>query len=182
MLPGAGRFFYARPTVLHPVLDGLVVALDGATGRTLTAPVELLAKDAPDVARVIAHPGHLLDHLGDTSQGPQLGRVAVRLRAALEGVLDSSELLGRELGLAPRAPCGTKRIGTALFPERTPVRHRLVRDAETAADLGLAQLAGLQHLDGLHPSLLHRREVATGTHSPRRRRRPVGGSSGSGHA
>jgi hypothetical protein len=72
MPPWLQRFFYLGPALVDPALDGLVVTLDGLAGRALTAPAHL-AEHPPDVAGVIADPGHGLDDLGHPGQRPQIG-------------------------------------------------------------------------------------------------------------
>jgi hypothetical protein len=50
-----------RPLMLHPVLNGLLVAFAGPPLGPLQGPAEALAQDHPDMAGVLADPGELGD-------------------------------------------------------------------------------------------------------------------------
>jgi hypothetical protein len=67
-----------RPVLGHPTGDGLLVALDRATGGALQSVVQAAAQQLPDVAGMVADPGQPLDHAGDAGQGPVVGVEAVR--------------------------------------------------------------------------------------------------------
>src|SRR5215211_4231763 len=71
------RFFQSWPALLHPLVDGFVVAFGSSACRSLPAPLQLVAQDGPDVCWVVGHAGHLLDHLSHTPQGPHVIRIAV---------------------------------------------------------------------------------------------------------
>jgi len=69
-------FFYARPVLLAPLLDGLPVVLAGASLGLLTAPAQVL-QDAVDLAGIVMDAVFLLDHRGRPGQGPQFGLIPV---------------------------------------------------------------------------------------------------------
>ena len=179
--PRRRAFFYLRPPLFRPSLDRLVVTLDRLACRPLAGPAELFAKNPPDMSSVIADTGDRLDHLCHPGQCPQIGAIAVRLRALLERGLDLGELAGGQL----RSPtCPTRRpqrLGSASSPYRVPIRHRLMRDADVSADVGLADGAGGEHLGCSHPSFLHRLEVPTGTNWFRAGEAMLARTRGSGH-
>ena len=98
--PRPGRFFYPGPAFVDPLLDRLVVPLGGTTGRTLASPSHL-AKHSPDVTGVVLHPGDLFDHVGHSSQGPQLGREAVGLGSLCKARATLAKLASLTLGGRP---------------------------------------------------------------------------------
>src|SRR5947207_860595 len=75
---GALPFFQLRPALLHPLVDGFVVAFGRTTRRPLPTPAQAFSENVPHARRVIRHPGDPLDHLGHTLQRPQLVRIAIR--------------------------------------------------------------------------------------------------------
>jgi len=104
----ARAFFYLGPAVVHPALDGLVVALGGLAGRALPAPAHP-TEHLPDVSRVVLDSGDLLDHLGDPSQGPQIGRIPIRPWSLLESPFHLGQIgvghLARTTGLSGAFQC-----------------------------------------------------------------------------
>ncbi len=83
----------------------------GRAGGALPGPAQL-SEQPPDMARVVAHPGGLLDDLRHPAQRPQLGGVSVLARAAAKlGVQLGPLLIGEERRPArpapasPAAPC-----------------------------------------------------------------------------
>jgi hypothetical protein len=74
-------FFYPGPVAGDPLADRLLVALVGAAGRALQAPVQAVAQQLPDVGGVVGHPGDAPDDGGDAVKGPQVGVEAVGLGA-----------------------------------------------------------------------------------------------------
>jgi hypothetical protein len=51
------KFGSWQSNLRNPLLDGLLLALDGAAHRALHAPAHALLQDRPQVSHVIAHPG-----------------------------------------------------------------------------------------------------------------------------
>src|SRR5262249_17997569 len=68
-------FFYPRPFRVLPAHNGGLIPLDRAPFGLLTAPAQG-GQHLPDVPRVIANPELLVDQLGHSWQGPEIGRVA----------------------------------------------------------------------------------------------------------
>src|SRR5439155_13937646 len=91
-LGAAERFFYCGPARGDPVADGRIVALFGASRRTLQRPVER-AQEAPDMPRVILHAGQLLDDPSDPGQRPEFRAEAMRARALAQGGFDAAQLV-----------------------------------------------------------------------------------------
>src|SRR5690349_5221760 len=75
---GAAPFFQVWPPLLDPVMDGSLIAFDGPSCGSLPGPLQLLTQQVPDVARVIGHTGHAVDHLSHAWQRPHISGVAER--------------------------------------------------------------------------------------------------------
>jgi hypothetical protein len=165
----AAPFFDPRPLVLHPVLDGLLVALAGPPLGPLQRPAEALAQDHPHMAGVITDPGQLGDHHRDAFQGPQVGVEPIRHRPCQQGLLDLGELGGRQLGIGAGRAAAAQGVHTALLEPGVPDVRALAGHTELLGDLGLGAALGEQ-LGRLEPSglksstLLGRVEAALGGH------------------
>ena len=153
-------FFYPGPLLLHPVGDGLVVALDGPARRALAAPAHL-AQDPPHVPGVIGDTGDGLDNLGDALERPHVGRVAVVQRPLLQLFLDVEQISLVELGKPARPPCGAQCSGSSSTPVGMPPAHTLARHLELARDIRLAH-ALTKQLSGSFAPSLHGTEIARG--------------------
>ena len=75
----AGLCLEPRPDLDSPLLDLLLVALDGPRDRQLWRPVQFL-QEPGDVARMVGNAELLLDDLGDAGAGPDLTAKAVGFR------------------------------------------------------------------------------------------------------
>ena len=93
------------PVAGDPLADRLLVALLGAAGGALQAPVQPMAQQPPHVRGVVTHPGDAPDDLGDAVKGPQVGVEAVGLGPLQQGLLSLLELGVGHLGGAAR--CAT---------------------------------------------------------------------------
>ena len=80
------------PVLGHPTGDGLLVALNRATGGALQAVVQPVAQQLPDVPGMVADPGQPLDHRGDAGKGPVVGVEAVRAGTLPERLVDGGTL------------------------------------------------------------------------------------------
>jgi hypothetical protein len=57
--------------LFDPALDGFIVAFDGLPCWPLPGPAQLFPQQVPYVSGVVAHPAHVLDHLGHTFREPR---------------------------------------------------------------------------------------------------------------
>jgi hypothetical protein len=103
------------------MLDGRLIALDGASLRFLVSPVQAVHQP-PDMRAVIVHPKLPLDHLGDARRGPQVGPVAVRRRSLEEQLHQPAPLGGSQLGRAAR---GAPTRNAFQPPRRQALNHRI---------------------------------------------------------
>ena len=131
---GGGRFFYPRPILLHPVTDGHLVTLQGATRGLLRTPAQLMQQPS-DMIDVIAHAEAALDQLRHPRAGPQIGVKARRLGALHEQPLEPCSLLGLELGRTSGGGLGPY---TGFAPDsrgRLPTAHAAPIGADAPGDL-----------------------------------------------
>jgi hypothetical protein len=135
--------FDAGPLLGPPAGDLGVVALGGAAGGPLRAPV-MPAQQPPHVPGVVADAGEPPDHLGDPRQGPQVGVEPVGFRPLQQGAFHPPPVRLREpRGAAPAARTGQPGAA-ALAPAGVPAAGRLAGDPKPAGDLGLGQALGEQ--------------------------------------
>ena len=93
----AGLCLEPRPDLDSPLLDLLLVALDGPRDRQLWRPVQFL-QEPGDVARMVGNAELLLDDLGDAGAGPDLTAKAVGFRPMRQEVRNEAQLIQAELG------------------------------------------------------------------------------------
>src|SRR5690554_5348753 len=93
-------FFYARPVLLAPLRDGLLVVLAGTPLGLLTAPAQVL-QDAIDLTGVVMDAVFLLDHRGHAGEGPQFGLIPVGAGTFQQ---QSRQLLTLPVGQLPGRP------------------------------------------------------------------------------
>jgi hypothetical protein len=105
-----------------------------------------------------AHPGELLDHRGDASQGPQLGVEPERLWSLTQRLGDRLQLGCRQPRAAARPTRAAQRRRATLTPAAMPDTGRLGGDPEGAGDLGLAGALG-EHAGGFQTPLLQAGKV-----------------------
>src|SRR5215470_9231056 len=165
---GAWPFFQLRPALLHPLMDGFVVAFGGTTSGPLPTPAELVSQDVPHPRRVVLHASSALDDLGDALQGPHIVGVAVSFGALGQLDLDLLKLFTRDL----RQSSGTARcsepIASRSSPDVAPVRDDLMPHAQPPRNLRRRD-ALLEQVRRLHAPLFHRRKVAPRPNSLRAR-------------
>lgn len=130
---GAERFFYRGPACAHPVLDRPLVPLLGPFRRTLDGPVER-TQEAPDMPRVILHPGQTLDKPCDSGQRPQARPKTLRPWALAQRRVDRGQLLRRHPRLAARPPGGSQRPAPTLPPCAVPAHDTLTTDTQAASN------------------------------------------------
>jgi hypothetical protein len=125
-----------RPVLGHPTGDGLLVALDRATGGALQSVVQAAAQQLPDVAGMVADPGQPLDHAGDAGQGPVVGVEAVRAPWRRAWSMAASWASDRR-GACPVGAGAAQRVQAATAPAGVPAADVLAGPAKVVGDLGL---------------------------------------------
>ena len=153
-------FFYPRPVLGHPALDGPLVALGSAPGWALAAPADLV-EDLPDVAGMIRHPGRGLYDLAHPGQGPQVSRVTVGGGPLGQFFSDTAELGGVQLGQPPSPPGAGQASRPLRLPVGVPAAHALTADFQLPRHVRLGLALGEQ-LGGLFAALFEASEVSTG--------------------
>jgi hypothetical protein len=139
-------FFYPRPGVLDPALDGGLVALAGATRGFLPAPAEAVQQAANMIA-VMAHAETSPDQIGDPLRGPQGRREAVDFRALREQSGKPGQLPGCQFG-GPSGPWALQQTRCPLAsPPLVPDKDGLARNAQLAG-YRRKRLARLQQRQG----------------------------------
>jgi hypothetical protein len=161
--PRRRALFYPRPVLFDPGGDRLVVALDRAPRRALSAPAQPLAQDRPGLGLGVPHPAHRLDHLGHPRQRPHLGREAVRPRALDQRGLHLRQLILGQLAQPPGPIRAGQRGAAALLPGPVPARRRLRRHSQLVDHIDLP-LAPPEHVRRSHPAVLQRLQVAPRAH------------------
>ena len=156
---GVRRFFYRRPSRLDPALDRGLVALTGPRRGLLPRPPQL-AKHAPHVARVVANPRELFDHLRHTRKRPVLGGVARSPRPSKQHLLDPLELLLRKPRLPPGPTCRTQAFSALLIPRLSPPHRRRAAYVQASRHRRL-RLASLKQAHRSHAAPLESPKVAT---------------------
>ena len=89
--PSRRAFFYMRPALSTPALDGFVVALASAALGLLAAPAQA-RQEPPHMTGVIPYAKLLLDHFGHAFQRPELRGVSGGRRTALKQCQQSPAL------------------------------------------------------------------------------------------
>ena len=132
---------------------------------------------------VVFHPGDLLDHVGHSGQGPQLGRVPTGPRSLFQGTCHPGQIRFAHFGWPPGLAGALECSLPAGCPLLVPVRDRLVGHLELTTDVGLGDAFGKQ-VGGLHSARFHTGEVTpwSGTGLCFRRAHSSGGRGGGGHA
>ena len=122
----AGLVLEPRPDLDSPLLDLLLIALDGPRDRQLGCPPQFL-QEPGDVALVIGDAELLLDDLGHAGTGPDLAAEAVGFRPMREKVGDESPLIRSEFG-GTAVGCASSAAGPSL---RAVAIHRLTAPSVT---------------------------------------------------
>ena len=151
-------FFNLRPALPLPAPDLLLVPLQGAPRRTLTAPSQL-PQDAPRMSGMVLNAACLLDEMGHARRGPQAGLVAQRLRAALQSRDDALAVVLAQARLAPGADGLLQPGAPFLFQFGGPLPHRLPVRAHPPRHFRLA-VPLLQQTRRPHPPPLQCLEVS----------------------
>jgi hypothetical protein len=120
--PSRAAFFYTRPILALPVLDGRLITLERAALGLLIAPAQVM-QQTPDVIAVIVNTEVLTNQVGDARAGPQLGGVAVRHGAAHQELPEPLALPARELGGAARRSAHLEDALTLAPPSLSPAHH-----------------------------------------------------------
>src|SRR6185312_1018295 len=165
---GALPFFQLRPALLHPLMDGFIVAFGRAARWSLPTPAQLVSQDVPHPCRVVMHAGGALDNLRDALQGPHVIGIAIGFSAFGQFGLDLVKLFTLDLRQSPGTSRRSETISARPSPNIAPVRHDLMPHAEPPRDLGWCD-ALLEQVRRLHAPLLHRRKVAPRPNSSPRR-------------
>ena len=128
--------FQLGPALLHPAVDGVVVALGRAARRPLPAPAQAVSQDVPHPCRVVAHAGHALDHLSHALQGPHIVGIPVGFGAFSQVGLDLVKLFTRHLRQSTGTSSSAQPISARPSPYSAPVGDDLMTHAEPPRDLG----------------------------------------------
>jgi hypothetical protein len=121
------------PVPGHPAGDGPLVALDGAAGWALQAVVQPVAQQLPDVAAMVADPGHPLDHGRHAGQGPVVAVEAVRPGTLAQRLVDAVQLLLVKARGVPGRAGAAQRRQSALAPLGVPAADVLPGDPRVRA-------------------------------------------------
>jgi hypothetical protein len=108
----------------------------GAQGGPLQAPSHL-SQDPPDMARMVAHGGRALDHLGHPWQGPQIGGIAVCCGAFQKFFLDLHHLLLGKSAFSSRSACPVNCLGISVDPVLIPAACALTANLERSCNSSL---------------------------------------------
>lgn len=119
--PSLSSFFYRRPLVPLPVVDGFLVSLERSTLWDLTAPVKT-AEDLPDVAGVVFDVELLPDHGGDPLQRPEVVWKSREDRPVHKDFQQPLALLVRQLPRTSRHRLGGKRRLPTLCKRFLPTK------------------------------------------------------------
>jgi hypothetical protein len=116
--PSGARRFCARPSVLDPAPDRLLISVASATGRLLPAPAETMEQTIAVIADMEALP----DQIGDPLCGPNIGGEAVGRSPLREQAGQLSQLGAREsrAGAGLLAPDQTARSGVSISAPPSP--------------------------------------------------------------
>src|SRR3954447_26624702 len=132
-----------QPDLAPPVLDDLLVTLQGPPDRNLWRPAQFLEQTG-DMALVIGDPEFLFDHLGDAGAGPGLASKPVGFRTMPEEFGDQSALGGREFRGMPRSGMGEERLGASGTCASEPAADRVLGHTESLGDVALTPALLLQ--------------------------------------
>ena len=135
-VPRRPAFFCPRPILPLPAGDRLIVPLACSKRGPLQRPAHS-PQHAPDMAWVVTHPAHPLDHHGNTRQRPQLRGVALGLRALQQRLFDALELRRAKLTWSPQRRRLPESTSAALAPESVPPHRGDPRHAEPTSNLSL---------------------------------------------
>jgi hypothetical protein len=144
----AGLVLEPRPDLDSPLLDLLLVALDGPRNRQLGRPAQFLQKPG-DVTLVVGDAELLFDDLGDAGTGPDLAAKAVGFRPVRQEVGDETQLIRFELGGRAEVGSREQRSRTFAARRRNPPAYRPLGDTEGDGDLPLLPTELLE-APGLH--------------------------------
>ena len=146
----AGLCLEPRPDLDSPLLDLLLVALDGPRDRQLWRPVQFL-QEPGNVARMVGNAELLLDDLGDAGAGPDLTAKAVGFRPMRQEVRNEAQLIRAELG--GMAGAWARKQGGRTFTAggHHPLADGPLGDIEGDGDVPLLP-AELLEAPGLHPT------------------------------
>jgi len=140
----AGGLLDSGPVLGDPAGDAGLVALHGAADGALHAPAQPQVQHRPQVPRVVAHPGHALDHLRDARQGPQLAGEPVRAGTFQQGLLDPLEVSVAEPRPHPGRPLAGQCGRAVALPGGMPAAGALLGHPQGAGDLGRTHVLGEQ--------------------------------------
>ena len=144
----AGLVLEPRPDRDAPLLDLLLVALDGPRNRQLGRPAQFLQKPG-DVTLVVGDAELLFDDFGDAGTGPDLAAKAVGFRPVRKKVGDETQLIRFELGGRAEVGSREQRSRTFTARRRNPPAYRPLGDTEGDGDLPLLPTELLE-APGLH--------------------------------
>jgi hypothetical protein len=144
----AGLVLEPRPDRDAPLLDLLLVALDGPRNRQLGRPAQFLPKPG-DVTLVVGDAELLFDDLGDAGTGPDLAAKAVGFRPVRKEVGDETQLIRFELGGRAEVGSREQRSRTFAARRRNLPAYRPLGDTEGDGDLPLLPTELLE-APGLH--------------------------------
>lgn len=161
----AGRFFYARPSLLDPALDGLLVPLTSAACRLLPTPTKPM-QQATDVIAVIANAQAPPEQIGDALRGPDSSGKSVGFGAVRQQTGKLGQLCASQFGRATRARDTAQPRPSSSAGLLRPLMHSLSAHTQLAGNSGQrlappdagqgGQAARLQHSSvSLHECNIH---------------------------
>jgi len=154
------RFFYLRPSVLHPMLHGFRILLSGSLGRPLQGPVHH-SQNLPYMSRVIVDTRQPLDHHRYPGQGPQIGGKALSPGSLSQFAIDRSQLLPVQLRLATCPTRASQCAAAATLPLPVPAAYALSAHPQFSSNCRQDHPASGKQTGRSLPSLLHCCEISS---------------------
>jgi hypothetical protein len=131
----AGRFFYARPSLLDPAPDGLLVPLASTARRLLPTPTKPM-QQATDVIAVVANAKAPPKKVCDALRGPDGGGKSVRFSTVRQQPWKLSQLCASQFGRATRARDTTQPGHSSSAGLLRPLVHSLPTHTQLAGNGG----------------------------------------------
>lgn len=153
------RFFYLRPSFLHPKFHPFRITLSGLLGRPLQGPVHH-SENLPYMSRVIVDTRQLLDNRSDPRQGPQIGGKTVSSGSLSQFAIDRSQLLPVQLRLATCPTRASQCAAAATLPLPVPATYALAAHPQFSSNGRQDHPASGEQTGGSLPSLLHCSEIS----------------------